>query len=109
MFIRNLHGIKKIIRFYIPKWIKIDTFIKNLPYGNIISVFIPVCCYNYFYLDLNDKEKLKWSIMDTFDALGAKYDKPINFRELNLLAKENEMTNFKIHQGSNGWVLNLKK
>ncbi len=99
----------KIISFYIPKWIKIDTFIKNLPYGNIISGFIPVCCYNYFYLDLNDKEKLKWSIMDTFDALGAKYDKPINYRELNLLAKENEMNDFKIHQGSNGWVLNLKK
>ena len=29
--------------------------------------------------------------------------------ELNLLAKENEMNDFKIHQGSNGWVLNLKK
>ena len=99
----------KIINFYVPKWIKIDTFIKKLPYGTFISGFIPVCCYNYFYLDLNDKEKLKWSIMDTFDALGAKYDKPINSKELNILAKENKLTNFKIHQGSNGWVLNLKK
>ena len=42
--------------------------------------------------------------MDTFDALGEKYDKPINSWELNLLAKEIDPNNYKIHQGSNGWV-----
>ena len=49
------------------KILPIDTFIKKLPYGS---------CYNYFYMQISENEKVQWAIMDTFDALGAKYDKP---------------------------------
>jgi len=99
----------KIIKFYVPRWLKVDTFIKKLPYGSYISGFIPVCCFNYFYLNLKYEEKVKWAIMDTFDALGAKYDKPISFKELETEVKKIKPDYYKIHQGSNGWVLNLRK
>ena len=34
--------------------------------------------------------------MDTFDALGAKYDFPLNIKELNYIAKKVGLINFEI-------------
>ena len=76
----------KIINFLVPKYIKIDTFLKkNFGFfGKIISkIFFPFPLINYFYLPLSDEEKLNMSILDTFGALASTYDKPLTGKKLN--------------------------
>ncbi len=99
----------KTLKWFIPKWLPIDTFIKKLPYGVYLSGLVPICCYNYFYMQISENEKVQWAIMDTFDALGAKYDKPKTYLGMKRLVKNLKNIDYDILSGSNGWVLNLKK
>ena len=99
----------KSLKWFIPKWLPVDTFIKKLPYGIYLSGLVPICCYNYFYMQIPENQKIQWAIMDTFDALGAKYDKPKTFLGMKKLVKNLKNVEYEIFSGSNGWVLNLKK
>ena len=47
--------------------------------------------------------------MDTFDALGAKYDTPLNIKELNDIAKNLGLINFQIKERGPVIVLNAVK
>ena len=47
--------------------------------------------------------------MDTFDALGAKYDFPLNIQELNEIAKKIGLINFEIKAKGPVLVLNAVK
>ena len=90
-----------IVNFLIPKFIKIDTFLKKNfgTFGRFFSkIIFPFPLINYFFLPLDDEIKLKMSILDTFDALASKYDKPLTKKELEQLIFEIEKelkTNFK--------------
>ena len=105
----------KIIRFYIPYYFPIDTFLKiKLPIilSKLIRGCIPIPCWNYSGENNFPKEKeklIEWAIMDTFDALGAQYDKPLRLRELKNIASQIELKNFQVKKGGNGLVLNAKK
>ena len=39
---------------------------------------------------------MEWAIMDTFDALGAKYDNPLSEKELQKIAKSIGLEKYKI-------------
>ena len=60
-------------------------------------------------MEISENEKVQWAIMDTFDALGAKYDKPKTYLGMKRLVKNLKNIEYDILSGSNGWVLNLKK
>ena len=100
----------KIIRFYIPLYLPIDTCIKSLPYlGGYIAGVIPVPCWNYSgSKDIpQDKNTLiEWAVMDTFDALGAKYDFPWSLRQLRRFARKLPVKSFHTGIGGNGILLN---
>ena len=89
------------MKWFIPKWLPIDTFIKKLPYGVYLSGLVPICCYNYFYMQISENEKVQWAIMDTFDALGAKYDKPKTYLGMKRLVKNLKNIDYDILSGSN--------
>jgi 2-polyprenyl-3-methyl-5-hydroxy-6-metoxy-1,4-benzoquinol methylase len=72
----------KLVRWYIPKYISLDTKIKKLPFGVELSGLIPIPCFNHLTLNLTEAERLEWAILDTFDALGAYYDRPATLRAL---------------------------
>ena len=105
----------KIIKFYIPYYFTIDTFIKKkLPkfLSKILKILLPIPCVNYTDAKNIPQEKSKlieWAIMDTFDALGAKYDFPLNIQELNDIAKNIGFINFKIKERGHVIVLNAVK
>ena len=105
----------KIIKFYIPYYFPIDTFIKKkLPkfLSKILKILLPIPCVNYTDAKNIPQEKSKlieWAIMDTFDALGAKYDFPLNIQELNDIAKNIGFINFKIKERGHVIVLNAVK
>jgi hypothetical protein len=102
-----------IIKKYIPIWLPVDNFIRRIPvFGPRILSIIPIPCWNYIDKGLTKEQREEWAIMDTFDALGAKYDKPYTRRGFdNLLKKiqhqlELDCTIHTFH-GSNGVVANI--
>ncbi len=100
----------KIVKVYIPLYLPIDTFIRRIPYiGNYLCSIIPIPCWNYLHFGLGDDQRLEWAIMDTFDALGARYDSPKTLKEVESMvySDQNEMSY--VFYGSNGVVANVDK
>ena len=101
----------KIIQSYMPYYLPIDTVIKKIPkLGSTIAALIPIPCWNYsFIAGLDKKQVLEWAIMDTFDALGAKYDFPKTLDEVKDMVGSNENRDMEVFYGSNGVVANAIK
>lgn len=101
----------QIIKFYIPIYLPIDTFLKKLfkKYSTVICGLIPIPCYNYYFTSLSSKLKIQWAILDTFDALTPKYDYPLTKKQIENHLKKFKNIDYTLHYGSNGIVLNLIK
>ncbi len=105
----------RVIRFYIPLYLRFDMFIMRvLPVriANIVRGCIPIPCWNYYGASNvpQDYESLKqWAIMDTFDALGAKYDFPLSLEEVRAIAQSLGVASFDVKKGGNGVVFNATK
>lgn len=102
----------KYVEFYIPLWLPIDTFLKKtiprIPkIGHMLLGLVPIPCYNY--LDPNYEQRKQIAIMDTFDALGARYDLPKTLNELEEMMSKNKHQVINVTYGSNGLVGNMKK
>ena len=107
----NKETLMKIIEFYIPIYLPIDTFIKKIfgKFGLVICGLIPIPCWNY-YNKVNDKKKnLELAKLDTFDALSAKYDYPVTKRQIHSYMKKYKNCEYELNYASNGIVMNLKK
>jgi SAM-dependent methyltransferase len=96
-----------IVRSYIPIWFPIDTAIKSTRPGRLLSGLLPVPCWNYTGVDsIPEKDLVEWAVMDTYDALGAKYDKPWTLRRQRRVASTVGFSNVECHIGGNGLVMN---
>ncbi len=99
-----------ILRFYIPLWIDLDTAIRLIPkFGGILLSLIHIPCWNYIKMGLNRQQRIEWAIMDTFDALSAKFDYPKSLLEVENLMKSCNFRDYEVFYGSNGVVANGKK
>lgn len=100
----------RVVSFYIPYWIKIDTFIRKIPFFGVrLLSIIPIPCWNYIDHGLSDQQRVEWAIMDTFDALGARYDEPMSLAELEGMVGElPEACVDEVFLGSNGVVANIR-
>ena len=108
----NINILYKIISWYIPYYLPFDTFLKKTfgKLGFVLTGFIPIPCWNYFFLDLDKKTKVEWAILDTFDALSPKYDKSFTNKDIEVMLKDiKARIKYKIFNGSNGLVLNITK
>ncbi|WP_084184907.1 class I SAM-dependent methyltransferase [Desulfonatronum thiodismutans] len=100
----------KIIHFYIPLYLPIDTVIKKIPkIGERLSALIPIPCWNYLDIGLSKKQRLEWAIMDTFDALGARFDTPKTLEEVKEMVSLEGSCAVDVFYGSNGIVANSSK
>lgn len=99
-----------VIRTYIPVWLPVDTFIRKIPFfGSRFLAFIPIPCWNYVRMGLTNEQRQEWAIMDTFDALGARYDFPKTIEEVHQMISSPENGETDVFYGSNGIVVNIKK
>jgi len=102
----------KIIKFYIPYYFPFDSFLRTkLPkiLRFLIRLILPIPCFNYINEKNIPQDKrvlLEWAIMDTFDALGAKYDNPLSEKELQKIAKKIGLEKYKIKKTSSILILN---
>jgi SAM-dependent methyltransferase len=98
----------RLIEWYVPKWLPIDTAIKRIPrLGNYLGSVIP--CWNYFRTDLSDEQKVEWAIMDTFDALAPAYDIPARLEDVERWFRESGLIEVEVRPGGNGVVGNGRK
>ena len=106
----------KIVRWYIPYYIIFDTLlIRAIPsrrLSGLIRGCIPIPCWNYFGIPNINQERenlIEWAVMDTFDALGAKYDFPASVKEIKSFGKTLNVSSFKVKGGGNGVIFNAVK
>lgn len=95
--------LRKFITWYIPRWIKIDDWLAdNSPLlCSKMATIIP--CWNYRdTLPLTEKLRIEWAILDTYDALGARFDTPFTRKELVECLNGINGINFWIKRGGNG-------
>ena len=91
----------RFIKWYIPKWLPFDTFIKRIPLvGRVAGLLIP--CWNYRYLHLSKQERTEWGILDTFDALAPAYDHPQTEQTVAQWFRSAELVDVRVRLGGNG-------
>lgn len=96
------------LRWFIPKWLPVDTLIKRVPVlGNYLGAVVP--CWNYFYTDLPHDLKVQWAILDTFDALAPAFDNPVTLDEVRGWFADAGYEDFEVREGGNGVVGNGRK
>lgn len=101
------HLLFRLLQWYIPKWLPIDTFIKRLPVvGRLLGMVIP--CWNYSYLPMSRQQKIEWGILDTFDALAALYDDPQTPETVTEWFKSAGLVDVRVRLGGNGVLGNGK-
>ena len=109
----------KILKIFVSIYLPFDIFIKKIfPYKiyRLIRLIIPIPIFNYYkssaqgYKVKQDYESLyEWSLMDTFDALSAKYDEPWTLHTMQKVAKHLRLSKYSIkivRKNGNGLVLN---
>ena len=101
----NPNHLLAFLKVFIPIWLPFDTVIKCIPVlRNYLGAIIP--CWNYFYMDISLREKFRWAIMDTFDALAAVYDNPVTMSEAKNWFETCGYKNCEVFEGGNGIVGN---
>ncbi|MFO1520898.1 MAG: class I SAM-dependent methyltransferase [Kiritimatiellia bacterium] len=99
-----------IIKTYMPLWLPVDSFLRRIPgAGPWLRALCGVPCWSYPELPLSREEKLSWAIMDTFDALGARYDLPKTREEVRRMMDLPGTTDLEVVYGGNGVVANARK
>lgn len=78
----NPETLLKAVRWYVPKYLPFDTKLKSLPGGTEVAGLLPIPCFNHVSLPLSEKQRYEWAVLDTFDALGARYDRPMTLKSL---------------------------
>jgi 2-polyprenyl-3-methyl-5-hydroxy-6-metoxy-1,4-benzoquinol methylase len=99
----------KLVEWYIPKWLPIDTKLARIPrFGKRLVGLIP--CWNYTgILPLDPKQITQWAVLDTFDALASKYDKPQTLDEIANWFRQADLSDVQVKFGANGIVGNGSK
>lgn len=103
-----------------PFWLPIDTAIRLIPkFGPLLLGIIRIPCWNYLDIlkhGLRMKplckaiyEWYQWAVMDTFDALGAKYDYPKTLGEVRRMVSMDGAIDVEVFYGSNGIVANAMR
>jgi 2-polyprenyl-3-methyl-5-hydroxy-6-metoxy-1,4-benzoquinol methylase len=100
----------RIVQSYVPWYLPFDTLVRKLgPLGTVLLGLLPIPCWNHVNLGLSKTQRKEWAIMDTFDALGAKYDRPFLKTEVENLANTINAANSNVFYGGQGVICNLTR
>ncbi len=91
-------GCKKWVNF----WWKPTAFITKLPKGRFINKLLFVFADYRGWLSLKDEILKEWAILDTFDMLSPKYDKPQSLRTIKKWFFNIGLKNIEVNPGYNG-------
>lgn len=98
------------IEWYVPKWLPVDMAIRRIPkVGPYLVALTMVPCWNHYEMGLTKPEIERWAVMNTFDALGARYDFPKSMDEVKAMIAAPDVVASETFFGSNGIVANVTK
>ncbi|MHB8694523.1 MAG: methyltransferase domain-containing protein [Solirubrobacteraceae bacterium] len=97
--------LRRIVEWYVPRWLPIDSRLARVPkLGQYLVAVVP--CWNYAGL-LDDPEEIRAAaVLDTFDALSARYDHPQTAEAVREWFSAAELEEVDVRYGGNGIVAN---
>lgn len=101
--------LRRIIEWYMPRWLPIDNRLRTVPrFGRFLIAVVP--CWNPRGLfELTPEEELAWAVLDTFDALAPRYDKPQSIEDVEAWCARAGLVDVRVRYGGNGVELNARK
>lgn len=95
--------LRRLVEWYMPRWLPIDTRLARVPrLGRFLVSVVP--CWNYTG-SLDDPDEIRnWAVLDTFDALSARYDKPQTIEAVNEWFRSAQLEKVCVRYGGNGIV-----
>jgi SAM-dependent methyltransferase len=97
----------KLLRFYLPWWTPIDRLLQRVPGLSLLAVLVP--CWNKSDLPIAPELRRDWTILDTFDALSARYDQPQRLETVRLWFEEAGLAEINVRAGGNGVLASARK
>jgi SAM-dependent methyltransferase len=103
----------RLVSWYVPLWLPVDTVLKSVLFriprlGQVLAGLIPIPCWNHLRMGLSYRQRLEWAILNTFDALGARYDRPMTASEIERMVA-GPGRDVRVSYGANGVVANIAK
>jgi SAM-dependent methyltransferase len=100
---------RRIIEWYVPRWIPIDNFLQKVPVlRSVIPAIIP--CWNYTgSLSLPPEQIRILAMLDTFDALTPTYDQPQTIEAVRSWFEECGLQCVNVRFGGNGIIGTARK
>jgi SAM-dependent methyltransferase len=99
----------RLVRGYLRWWFPVDNLIRNVPFGKALLSVVPLPCWNYVGSGLTYAQRKEWAVLDTFDALSAKYDNPLTLKQVEDLVRSEKNAVTEVFFGGTGIVANTEK
>jgi SAM-dependent methyltransferase len=101
--------LRRIIEWYIPRWLPIDNRLNSVPrLGRFLVAVVP--CWNPRGLfDLTWDEEVAWTVLDTFDALAPRYDNPQSLEAVTAWCERAGLVDASVRYGGNGIEVNARR
>src|SRR5438094_4720811 len=101
--------LRRAVEWYVPKWLPVDTRLARVPkVGRFLTAVVP--CWNYTgLLPLSPEELRSWAVLDTFDALATRYDKPQTLEAAREWCDSAGLVDVIVREGGNGIEINARR
>ena len=95
--------LRRLVEWYIPRWLPIDDKLRVIPFfGRYLVSIVP--CWNYAETIPDEDERRAWAVLDTFDALSARFDKPQTLESVSRWVRSAGLHDTVVRPGANGIV-----
>jgi SAM-dependent methyltransferase len=93
--------LRRIVEWYIPRWLPVDDRLRAIPFlGRYLVSVVP--CWNYAETIPDEDERRAWAVLDTFDALSARFDKPQTLESVTRWLQAAGLREIVVRPGGNG-------
>jgi SAM-dependent methyltransferase len=101
--------LRRLVEWYVPRWLPIDTRLARVPkVGRLLTAVVP--CWNYTGLLPLDRDQLRaWAVLDTFDALSPRYDRPQVLSDVEGWVRDAELEGASVRYGGNGILISGRR
>jgi len=98
--------LRRGVEWYVPRWLPIDTRLARVRrLGRFLTAVVP--CWNYTgLLPLSREELRAWAVLDTYDALSPRYDKPQTLETVREWVAAAGLAAADVRPGGNGILIN---
>jgi SAM-dependent methyltransferase len=101
--------LRRVIEWYIPRWLPIDNRLKSVPgLGRFLVAVVP-CANPRGLFELSPEEEIAWAVLDTYDALATRYDTPQSIAEVERWCERAGLADVDVHYGGNGIEVNARR